>query len=125
MESVYEFSFERLDAWKLARQTVVAVYKLLKQFPKDETFGMINQAKRASVSIPANLAEGSSRSSLKERNHFYEISFGSLVELLTLMTLANDLQYISQAEYLDVRIRIQVLSKVITGLSKSIQGKPQ
>jgi four helix bundle protein len=125
MGSVYEFSFERLDAWKLARQTVVTVYKLLKQFPKDETFGMINQAKRASVSIPSNLAEGSSRSSLKERNHFYEISFGSLVELLTLMTLANDLQYISQAEYLDIRIKIQVLSKVITGLSKSTQGKSQ
>lgn len=119
MEEFYEFSFERLGAWKLARQLVRETYVLLRKFPKDELFGMTDQAKRAVVSVPTNLAEGSSRSSMKERNHYYQISFGSLIELLNLMILAHDLDYITNDEYSTIRKKIHVVSIVITGLSKS------
>jgi len=120
MKTTYQYSFERLEAWKLSRKLVKQVYQLCKKLPKDEIFGLISQTKRASVSIPTNLAEGSTRSSLKERKHFYEISYGSMVELLNLMIIAEDLGYITKDEFLKVREEIQVLSNVMNALSKAL-----
>jgi len=120
MKTNYQYSFERLEAWKLSRKLVKQVYQLCKKLPKDEIFGLISQTKRASVSIPTNLAEGSTRSSLKERKHFYEISYGSMVELLNLMIIAEDLGYITKDEFLKVREEIQVLSNVMNALSKAL-----
>jgi four helix bundle protein len=123
-ECTYQFSFERLDAWKLSRKLVSETYILLRQFPSDEKYGLISQAKRASVSIPTNLAEGGSRNSMKERKHFYEISFGSLIELLNLLTIGFDLGYINSKEYKKFRDKIHVLAIVINALSKSTQKPP-
>jgi len=120
MKTNYQYSFERLEDWKLSRKLVKQVYQLCKKLPKDEIFGLISQTKRASVSIPTNLAEGSTRSSLKERKHFYEISYGSMVELLNLMIIAEDLGYITKDEFLKVREEIQVLSNVMNALSKAL-----
>jgi len=120
MKTNYQYSFERLEAWKLSRKLVKQVYQLCKKLPKDEIFGLISQTKRASVSIPTNLAEGSTRSSLKERKHFYEISYGSMVELLNLMIIAEDLGYITKDDFFKVREEIQILSNVMNALSKAL-----
>ena len=76
------YSFETLDVWKEARKFAVKVYKLTKQLPSEEKFGLTSQMRRSCISISTNLAEGSSRESLKEQARFTEISFGSLLELL-------------------------------------------
>jgi len=121
MDNSHLFSFERLDAWKLSRSLVREIYNVVKKFPRDELFGMISQARRAAVSVAANIAEGSYRSSRKERLHFYEISFGSLVEVLNLIILANDFGYIKEQEYKTLRNKIQTLSIVLTALSKPLK----
>ena len=74
------YAFENLNAWKESRKLVVAVYQLLDQFPKFENYALCDQIRRAIVSVPSNIAEGSGRVSSKEQLHFYEISYGSLME---------------------------------------------
>ena len=72
---MYLFGFEKLYVWKEARILTVLIYELTEKFPDKEKFGLINQMRRASVSTGANIAEGSSRFSVKEQAHFYSISY--------------------------------------------------
>lgn len=90
------FSFEKLIAWQKARELALEIFKVTKQFPKDELFGMTSQMRRCSVSIASNLAEGSGRSSMKDKSRFTEISFGSALELLNQVILSFDFEYIEE-----------------------------
>lgn len=92
------YAFENLDAWKESRKLVVAVYQLLDKFPNFEKYALCDQIRRSIVSVPSNLAEGSGRVSPKEQLHFYEISYGSLMESYNQLILAADLKYISNDE---------------------------
>ena len=74
------YAFENLRAWQEARKLVKSVYQLLDSFPKIENYALCDQIRRAIVSVPSNLAEGSGRTSVKEQLHFYEIAYGSLME---------------------------------------------
>jgi len=74
---------EKLKAWKLSMQLVREIYELTKQFPKEELFCLTQQMRRAAISIPSNIAEGSGRSSTKEYAHFISIARGSLSEVET------------------------------------------
>ena len=123
MDQIHEFSFERLKAWMIARDLVGLVYRLTKRFLRDELFGMTCQSRRASVSVSANIAKGTYRQSGKDRNHFFEIRFGSLMELLNLMILSFDLNYLVGQELAEIRSKTQETSLVITGLSKSTQNR--
>ena len=87
--------FSNLEAWKWAKFLSVYVYSLTKKYPHNEQFALTSQTTRAAVSIAANIAEGSSRSSKKNFAHFLEISIGSAFELETLIEIASDLQYIN------------------------------
>jgi len=89
-----KYSFEKLNAWQESRQLVVSVYQLLDKFPKFEKYALCDQLRRAIVSVPSNLAEGSGRLSAKEQLRFIEISYGSLMEAYCQLILANDLNYI-------------------------------
>ena len=71
---MYVFGFEKLAVWKEARILTVLIYQLTEKFPDKEKFGLTNQMRRASVSVKANIAEGISRFSAKEKEHFYSIS---------------------------------------------------
>ena len=71
------------------------VYRLLKKFPKEEQYAMCDQLRRAAISITSNIAEGSGRNSFKEKVHFLEFSYGSLMEVLSQMDVACDLEYIT------------------------------
>jgi four helix bundle protein len=79
---------EQLEAWRIAMQLAKAVYELTSGFPVEERFGITQQMRRAAVSIPSNIAEGSGRNGAKEHVHFIGISRGSLAELETQMQLA-------------------------------------
>ena len=76
---VLKLNHKKLDVWQLAVKLVSTIYKITSKYPKEELFGLTNQTRRASTSISANIAEGSSRKSLVERKRFYEISRSSLV----------------------------------------------
>lgn len=93
------FRFEKLQVWQEARELVKEVYRITSKFPKEEQFGLINQLRRAAVSILLNLAEGANRNSDKEKITFFEMSHTSVDEVVTGFYVALDLGYISQAEF--------------------------
>lgn len=76
------FSFFDLRVYKESKELVKSIYRLLEEFPKYETYAMGDQLRRAIVSVPSNIAEGSGRFSIKEKIHFIEIAYGSLTESL-------------------------------------------
>jgi len=86
-------NFKKLKIWQKGFQVAVNSFKITKSFPKEEKFGLASQINRAAVSIPSNIAEGSSRSSGKEYNRFIEISLGSCFEMETQLLISNVLGY--------------------------------
>ncbi len=113
------FSFEKLIAWQKARELALEIFKVTKLFPKEELFGMTSQMRRCSVSIASNLAEGSGRSSMKDKARFTEISFGSALELLNQIILSFDFEYIEEKKYIEIREKITEVTLLIDGLHKS------
>jgi four helix bundle protein len=92
------FAYEQLEVYKLARYYVKEVYVLSAKFPSKEDFALTSQIRRAAVSITSNIAEGTSRFSLKDKSHFIEIAYGSLMETYSQLQIATDLQYIEENE---------------------------
>ena len=90
------YSFENLDVWKISKQLVIQIYQLLEKFPKVEKYALCDQLRRACVSVPSNIAEGSGRVSIKEKAHFISIAYGSLMEVYCQLQLAEELQYIQK-----------------------------
>ena len=115
-----EFSFERLAAWQKSRILVKHIYRVTSFFPASERFGLVDQLRRAAVSVSSNLAEGSGRLSVKEKIHFCEISFGSLMEVMCQLTLACDLGFISEEDLAESRQLIEELSRIISGYRRSL-----
>ena len=92
------FSYRRLDVYQKSKDFVIFIYRLLKQFPKEEQYALCDQLRRAAVSIPSNIAEGMGRVSIKEQIHFIEIAFGSLNEVMCQLELACDLSYLTHEQ---------------------------
>ena len=101
------YSFEKLKVWQEAKGLVVEVYHLLDSFPKFENYALCDQIRRAIVSVPSNIAEGSGRSSLKEQIHFLEIAYSSLLETYNQLLIAVELSYIIK---LDIASQIPLTS---------------
>ena len=119
----FEYSFEKLTVWKSARQFVAAVYKLLSAFPAQERYGLCDQIRRAVISIPSNIAEGSGRVSYKEKIHFIEIAYGSLMEVHCQLQLSEDLGYITKEQMTSLKAQSMEIAKMLTGLRYSFQQK--
>lgn len=115
------FVFETLDVYQKVRQLVKDIYLLLENFPSFERYTLCDQIRRAAVSIPSNIAEGYGRFSLKERLHFIEISYGSLMEVYCQLSIANDLGFINSDNFETTKIKINEIAKMLYGLRKSIQ----
>lgn len=113
---MYQFGFEKLEVWQDARKLTKEVYKLTDKFPEREKFGLTNQLRRACVSVGANIAEGITRTSAKEQAHFSSIAYGSLMETLSHLIIAVDLDFIAEDELLLMRNIIQPLSLKINNL---------
>ena len=107
--------FKELDIWKRSRVFCTTIYELTTNFPESEKFGLTNQLRRASVSIPSNIAEGSSRNSNKDFSRFLQITLGSAYEIETQLLIANDLGFISKKE---LEVTISELNQIIKMISK-------
>jgi four helix bundle protein len=120
---MFTYSFEKLEVWQLAHQLLIDIYLLTRIFPEEEKFGMTNQLRRAALSISSNIAEGSSRKSLKDQCRFTEIAYGSLLESLNIIITANDLHIIKPEEYYSIRIKIEVLSNKLNSYHNSQKSR--
>ena len=118
-----EYAFEKMKAWQEARNLVVLVYKLLDDFPNFEKYALCDQIRRAIVSVPSNLAEGSGRMSVKEELHFYEIAYGSLMEAYNQLLIASDLNYITSEKLDELRPQIDTVARMLNGLRTSLLKK--
>ena len=117
------FQFESLTAWVKAKELTLSVYQLVAKFPQHEQFALSSQIRRAAISIPSNIAEGSGRISMKEKAHFIEIAFGSLTETYCQLLLAVDLGYITPDELEAIRSQFSDTSRLMSGLRNSYTFK--
>lgn len=107
--------FEDLLVWQKSHQLTLQVYMKTKMFPKEEIYCLVNQMRRAAVSIPSNLAEGFRRKSSKDSVHFYVIAQGSLEELKYQILLSRELEYITKTEYNSLRSLADECGKLLNG----------
>ena len=110
------FSFEGLDVYRAARTLVKDVYLLQKKFPKYELFALGDQVRRSSSSVTSNIAEGSGRASFKEKSHFIEIAYGSLMEAFCQLQIAQDLGYLTSEDIDAIRPQFISVAKMLSGL---------
>lgn len=118
-------SFRKLNVYVKAKELVKQVYELLKKFPREEQYALCDQLRRAVISVPSNIAEGSGRQSDKDQAHFYTIAYGSLMETFSQLDVACDLGYISQEEFCQMELLINEEAKMLAGLVAKRQPKAQ
>ncbi len=116
-------SFEDLDVWQLAMDLVPDVYRLTRQLPKHELFGLTGQIRRAAVSVSANIAEGQARHHTREFLHHLSVARGSLAELFTLILVAERLSYLSLQEKQALLEKIAHVRMLLSGLIKRLKDR--
>ncbi|HIH25364.1 four helix bundle protein [Candidatus Woesearchaeota archaeon] len=104
-------NFHNLEVWQIGYELVLDFYKITEKFPESEKNNIISQIKRASVSIPLNIAEGSTRSTSRAYSQFLNYSYGSIKELEVLLMLSRDLKYINDEEYKIFFEKLDILSR--------------
>ena len=114
-------TFRELEAYKQGKIVVKEVYRLLKKFPREEQYALCDQLRRAAISITSNIAEGSGRSSCKEKIHFLEFSYASLMEVLSQLDVAMDLGYITEEEFNNFEVLSDKECRLLSGLSRYFQ----
>lgn len=119
------FRFEKLEVWQLARRFNQRVYQAVKTFPAEERFALSSQLRRASVSISSNIAEGAGRNSDSDFAHFLEISYASLMEVVSQLFLAHDEGYLDQASLDALLADADLLAGKLVALSKSLGRLPR
>ena len=112
-------SFKELIVWQKSHEMVLEIYKITKNFPKDELFVLISQIRRAAISVPANIVEGHRRKTLKDSINFYYIANASLEELRYHILLSKDLGYINETKFQQLEILMDEVSKILNGWIKS------
>lgn len=116
-------NFYDLDAWKKGHLSVLEIYKITKDFPKEEVYGITSQLRRAASSITANIAEGFARYHFKDKVRFYYNARGSAAEVQDFLLLSKDLGYINLKACRDIGKQINEVGKLINGLIKSIENQ--
>lgn len=113
------FGYRKLIAYQKAKEVVKRTYKLLKKFPAEERYAMCDQLRRASLSITSNIAEGVNRFSVKDKAHFIEIAYSSLMEVSSQFEIAEELEYITNEDRLSMDILIEEDARLLSGLLKT------
>jgi len=111
-------SFTDLHTWKEGHVFVLMIYRITKSFPREEQFGLVNQLRRAAVSITSNIAEGFTRNSYKEKLQFYATALGSLSEVQNQLLIAKEVGYMDKEPYTSSYTQSVVVSKLLNGLLK-------
>lgn len=109
-----------LDVWKKSIDFVTIIYKTTESFPKSEIYGLTSQIRRSAVSIPSNIAEGSTRKNKTEFKQFLYIALSSAAELETQIIIANNLNYINVNEFESLLEKLYTISRMTQGLIKTI-----
>lgn len=117
-------SYKDLLVWQRALELVTMVYKATSKFPKEETYTLTSQVRRAAISIPSNIAEGSARNTSKSFLYFLDIAVGSLRELETQLIISVNLEYLNEEEFSDLDAKLNEVGKMMSGLKRSIANKP-
>ncbi len=120
-----KFSFEGLEVYRCARELVKGIYILQNKFPKEEKYALGDQIRRSATSITSNIAEGSGRSSIREKIHFIEIAFGSMTESFSQLQNAQDLGYILEADIDKLRPLYSRVAALLSNLRKSFERRIQ
>ncbi|MHB1147240.1 MAG: four helix bundle protein [Lutibacter sp.] len=116
---MYLYSFEKLEVWKESTKLVKTIYVLTNNFPENEKFGLVSQLRRATISISSNLAEGTSRSTNKDKAHFTTMAYSSAMEILNQIIISKELEFIDEKNYLETRDYIYKISNMLNALIKS------
>ena len=116
----YEFYFEKLEVWKNARSFVTSIYETTKVFPSDEKYGLTSQIRRSALSIMANIAEGMSRKTTKEKKRFINIAYGSAIETLNFIIIAQDLNLITTEDYHTLRKDLEYIANQLNALHRTL-----
>jgi len=116
-------SYRDLVAWQKAMKFVTAIYEVTQRFPSEERYGLTNQLRRASVSVPSNIAEGQARFSQKEFHHFLSMARGSLVEIETQLLIARNLKYLQPAKAEELLATADEIGRILNGLISSIKNR--
>ena len=114
------YAFEKLEVWQLSRTFVTTIYKLISTFPQEERYALCDQIRRAAISVPSNIAEGSARTYPKEQKHFIEIAYSSLMEVYCQVIIAVDLGYTTAEEVSEVKSLIDRIAQMLNALRASL-----
>ena len=117
------FSFEGLEVYQVARLLVRDVYRLQQKFPQTETYALGDQVRRSASSVTSNIAEGSGRNSNKEKVHFIEIAYGSLMEAFSQLQIAQDLGYLTEQDIDTIRPQFISVAKMLSGLKSYFENQ--
>ena len=115
--------YENLEVFKEAHSLVLEIYKVTKEFPKEENYRIVDQMIRSAYSIPANIAEGNNRNTTKDYMKFLYTSRGSLNELKYFLLLSRDLKYISNEKFKTIKDSCDSVGKLLNGLINSLKNK--
>jgi len=112
--------FRQLKVWEKSHQLALAVYKATKEFPKEELYGLTSQIRRASMSIPTNIAEGCGRNTDAEFARFLQIAMGSASETEYQLLLSHDLGFINKEQYDKLNLDVTEIKRMIDSLLKTV-----
>ncbi|MCB0371576.1 MAG: four helix bundle protein [Muricauda sp.] len=113
--------FKDLEIWRLSRKFCSDIYQTTSSFPETERFGISNQLRRASVSVPSKISEGCSRKSNKDFSRFLEIAIGSMYELETQLLISNDLGFISEEKTMELMEKLNTIVKMTSKFKSSLK----
>jgi len=114
---------KKLDLWRAAMELAVTIYQVTDLFPREERYGLTDQIRRASSSVPGNIAEGAGRQTRKEFINYLHIAQGSLSELDTHLELARRLGYLGQDSWTALDGKVERIDKMLSGLIRHQRGK--
>ena len=116
-------NYRDLKVWQKAYQVCLTIYKITKGFPKQETYGLTSQIRRAAISVPSNIAEGYGRKTTPDYIRFLYIAYGSNCELETQILLSGDLEYIKSEKLKEIQEAVGEVERMLKALIKSLEKR--
>jgi len=113
------YSFEKLEAWKVAKEFAIFIYRITENFPEEEKYELTRQLRKGAIGIPSHLAEGSGRITGKDKAHFTSMAFSTLMEIINQIIISYEFGYLSEKDYIESRKRADRLGYLLHQLRQS------